>query len=231
MATLATPIQFARSIVGSNSSSLDDTRAIIWATDGLLEYRRTLIQMGAAVGQTQESYMTPLAGVAQYNYNTSPQQWMLKAIEVNYNSTNQQDYKPAGKADTSNTPQTLSFDWLRVNQSIQVPLYNDSGSFFEVFPTPQSNMNLTNAFKMIFYVQPTPYATTGDTLAFPEQTDPNVLGYWIAAAFLRSLSRFDAADRLEAKGMKKAREQAALWGMQGQQPTTPSSIPWSGGNF
>lgn len=231
MATLATPIQFARSITGSNSSSLTDSNAIIWATDGLLEYRRTLIKWGAAVGQTQESYMTPLAGVGQYNYNSSPQQWILKSVEINYNSTNQQDYKPAGKADTSNTPQSLSFDWLRVNQPANVPLYNDSGSFFEVFPTAQSNMNLVNAFKMIFYVQPTPYAATTDTLAFPESTDPNVIGYWIAAAYQRSLQRFDAADKLEAKGVLKAKEQSALWAVQGQQPVMPASIPWTGSTF
>lgn len=231
MATLSQSIALGRRWAGANSSSLVDAAAIDFANEALLEYRRELIKGGVKAGQTQESYMTPLAGVAQYNYNTNPQQWLLWAIEVNYNNTSQNNYVPAKKASAANTPAQTSFDWLRVNQSIMIPLYDDSGQFFEVFPTAQANFNLVNAFRMIFIVQPTPYATTGDTLAWPEALDYSILSARIAANQLRAIFKFAEADKFDALFMNKIKGQVGLLAQGGQQPTTPQSIPWTGAEF
>lgn len=231
MSTLATPIQFARNITGSNSSSLTDSKAIAYATDTLFESRKAFAKYGVDAGQIQEVYFTPTAGVGQYNYPTNPPFFLLKAIEVNFNNTSQGNYLPAEKLDVSNTPTGFSFDYMRINQSAQKPLYDDHGNYFEVFPTPQASMNLTNAIKIIYFIQPTAYATTTDGIAYPESIDPNILGYGIADKYLQSIFKFDQAGKMNEQMLKKIADTVPTLGTGGQMPVSPKSIPLSGAEF
>lgn len=231
MATLQTPITFARQISGTNSSSLTDAKAIAFATDTLFESRKEFAKYGVDAGQIQEVYFTPTAGTGQYNYPTNPPFFLLKAIEVNFNNTAQSNYLPAEKLDVSNTPTGFSFDYMRVNQSAQKPLYDDHGNYFEVFPTPTASMNLTNAIKIIYFIQPTAYAATTDGIAYPESIDPNILGYGIADKYLQSIFKFEQAKVMHEQMRQKITDTVPTLGTGGQMPVTPKSIPWSGAEF
>lgn len=232
--TLQTSIDFARRISGSNSASLTDSKAIDFANDALYDERKAFIKNGVDAGQIQEVYFTPTAGVGTYNYPTAPANppfFLLKAIEVNFNNTAQNNYLPAVKLDISNLPQGYSWDYFRVNQSAQLPRYNDHGNWFEIFPTPQANMNLTNAIKIVYFIQPTSYVATTDGLAFPESTDPRILGYGIAATYLRSIFKFDQADKFSAQMLSKIADTVPTFGTGGQTPVSPEAIPWTGAEF
>lgn len=236
MATqLSTPIQYARQIANTNSSSLTDSKAIAYATDALFVSRKEFAKYGVDAGEIAEVYFTPTAGVGVYNYpdgtGTPPPLYLLKAIEVNFNNTAQSNYLPAKKLDVSNTPAGYSFDYIRVNQSTLLPLYDDHGNNFEIFPTPQANMNLVNAIKLIYFIQPVPFVAVTDGIGFPESNDPNILGYGIAANYLRSIFKYDEADKLEAKMLQKVATTVQTFGTGGQMPTSPASIPWTGGEF
>lgn len=234
--SLSTPIQFARQIANTNSSSLTDSKAIAYATDSLFVSRKEFAKYGVDAGEIAEVYFTPTAGTGVYNYPDGsnpaiPPMYLLKAIEVNFNNTNQSNYLPAKKLDVSNTPTSYSFDYLRANQSVLNPLYDDHGNFFEVFPTPTASMNLTNAIKLIYFIQPVPYVATTDGITFPESNDPNILGYGIASRFLQSIFKFDEASQLETKMLQKVATTVQTLGTGGQMPTSPASIPWSGAEF
>lgn len=231
MATLATPIQFARQITGTNNASLTDSKAIAFATDTLFESRKAFAKYGVDAGQIQEVYFTPTAGTGTYNYPTNPPFFLLKAIEVNFNNTNQGDYLPADKLDVSNTPTGFSFDYMRLNQSAQKPLYDDHGNWFEVFPTPTASMNLTNAIKIIYFIQPTAYVATTDGIAYPESIDPNIIGYGIADKYLQSIFKFDQSKEMHAQMLQKVSDTVPTLGTGGQMPVSPKGIPWSGGEF
>lgn len=232
--TLATPIQFARQILGTNSQSLTDAKAIAYASDALFESRKAFIKAGVDAGQIQEVYFTPTVNVGSYNYPTFPTYpafFLLKAIEVNFNNVAQSNYLPAKKMDPSNLPDGYSLDYMRVNQSAQNPLYLDHGSWFEVLPTPVTGMNLTNAIKIIYFIQPQPYATTADGIAYPESIDPNILAFGTAANHLRSVFKFDQADKMKAQMDKKIVDTVPTLGTNGQTPISPMSIPWTGAEF
>lgn len=231
MATLQTAITFARKISGANSASLSDSSAIAFATDALYESRKAFIKNGVDAGQIQESYFTPTAGIGAYNYPTSPQFLVLKAIETNFQGPGQTNYVQANHVDVSNLPPGTSFDWLRVNQSATTPLYNDHGNSYEIFPTPQASMNLTAAVKIIYFIQPTPYVATTDTLVYPETIDPNILGYGIAALQLQTQFKFQEAQQFQAKMMDRIVKAVAMLGMQGQTPTQPQGVALTGYEF
>lgn len=233
---LSVPIQYARQIANTNSSSLTDSKAIAYATDALYISRKEFAKYGVDAGEIAEVYFTPTAGVGVYNYPDGsnpaiPPMYLLKAIEVNFNNVNQSNYLPAKKLDVSNTPAGYSFDYLRINQSVLNPLYDDHGNWFEIFPTPQSNDNLTNAIKLIYFIQPVAFTAMTNGIGYPESNDPNILGYGIAANYLRSIFKFDEADKLEAKMLQKISTTVQTLGTGGQMPTSPASIPWSGAEF
>jgi len=233
--TLATPIQFARQIVDTNSQSLTDPKAIAYATDTLFEIRRAFAEAGVDAGKVAEVVFSPTAGIGVYNYpdgtGTAPAFFAMKAVGINFNNQAQGNYLPAAKFDPSNPPQGYSVDYLRVNQSTQNPLWDDKGSFFEIIPTPQANMNLTNAVKIMYFIQPSPYVTVNDVLDYPESIDPYILAYGIAEKHLESLGKDDMAAAKRKKMLEKMSGIVPTLGKEGQGSMTPQSISLTGGEF
>lgn len=234
--TIADAIAFARRIAGTNSSSLTDAKGLDFANDVLYDMRKAFIKSGVDAGKIEEVSFTPTAGVGKYGYPdgsdpTVPPMFLLKAIEVNFNNTQQSNYLPATKMDVSNLPQGYSFDYMRVNQSAQNPIYDDHGDSFEIFPTPVASFSLTNAIKLIYFIQPSPYTLVSNALVFPEKTDMRILGYGIGASWLRSIFKYDEADKLESKMLAKIADTVPTFGTGGQMPTTPQSIPFTGAEF
>src|SRR3990167_4611834 len=154
MATLSSAISFARTQSQTDSNGLTVAKGIIFANEALLDFHRELISHGVDASQTQEAYTSGTANQGTYLYPTD--MWFLKAIEVNFQDTTGQNYLTAQQVDVSNLPGG-SFSWLRTNQSTQFPLFDDRGDQFEIFPTPTSSKNLTDMFRIFYYLEPTEY--------------------------------------------------------------------------
>lgn len=230
---LSTPIAFARTISQTDSNGLTNANAIIFANEALEDFHRKLVTAGVDAAQLQEAYLTATVAAAgngsTFLYPTD--MVFLKAIEVNYANTTQDQYITAEQVDKANIPDNQSFGWLRVNASTQHPYFDDHGDYFEVFPAFTSAHNLTQAIRIIYFKQPTQYAAVGDTMAYPEDLDQAILGYRIAANYKRSLNDFEAAVGFDAEYEKKVRDYIATLSRGVQQPIMATPLQIDGFEF
>ena len=185
--TLSTILTFVRAQVQTDSNGLTDTKGIIFANEALQDFHRRLVAAGVDASQTQESYTDATVNQPTYLYPTD--MLFLKAVEVNFTDTNANNYWPATQVDVSNLSGSNSFSWLRNNQSPILPLIDSRGDQFEIFPTPISGFNLTQAFRIFYFLQPTEYVATSDTVAYPENLDTTLLGWRICGDYLYSLGQ------------------------------------------
>ena len=233
MSTLTDAINFARANTQVDTNGLTDANGLIWGNASMMDIRRTFIENGIDAAQVQEAYRSITAGQGTYLYPSD--MFYLKTMELNYQDTNQQNYKTANQIDVSNLPNTTqggtSFDWMRVNQPITSPLYDDRGDWYEIFPTPVSANNLISSVKLFYYLQPTPYTTVSDTLAYPETLDYRILGKRIQMYYLRSLARIDEAKIIGDESMNDIIKLAKMLGTGEQQPQSTQGIAWTGNEF
>lgn len=201
MATLQTAISFARAQAQTDSDGLTDAKAIIFANEALLDFHRELIAHGVDASQTQEAYMSGTANTGTYLYPTD--MFFLKAIECNYTDTNNNNYYTASQIDVSNLSGDNSFSWLRANQYKQYPKFDDRGDWFEIFPTPTGSDNLTNLIRIFYFLEPTEYTSTSDTIAYPESLDYRILGWRIASSYLKSQMNWEGAIPFDQEYMKR----------------------------
>lgn len=226
MATLATALAFSRAQAQTDTNGLTDTNGIIFANEALLDFRRRLTAAGVDAAQVQEAYASATAGVGTYAYPSDL--YFLKAIEANYANTNAQDYRTATQVDVSNISGQASFSWLRQNADPNFPQFDDRGDWFEIFPTPTAGNNLTNMFRIFYFLAPTEYTATSDTIAYPEKLDYRILGWRIAASYLLSLGKIIEADTFNAKYNERVEQLIATLGRGSQQPVQATAIPLTG---
>ena len=229
MATLANTLTFSRAQTQSDSNGLTDTLGIVFANEALVDYRRRLISAGVDASQTQEAYASGTAAKGTYLYPTD--MFWLKAIEVNYQNTNAQDYVLAQQVDVSNLSGGISFGWLRSNASRATPQFDDRGDQFEIFPTPQSSDNLSQMFRIFYFLEPTEYTGTSDTIIYPESLDYRIIGLYIAASYYQSLGKFDEADRFMQKYEARVTQLVATLSRGVQTPIQATTIQLNGFEF
>lgn len=229
MATLSTVLAFARAQAQTDSNGLTDTKGIIFANEALLDLHNDLIHHGIDASQTQEAYTSGTAGQGTYLWPTD--MWFNKAIEVNFSDSTAQNYITAQQVDASNIPAGQSFSWLRQNQNVQFPLFDDRGDQFEIFPTPTVANNLTNMFRIFYFLEPTEYSATSDTIAYPESIDYRILGWRIASSYLKSLMNFEGAVAFDAEYTKKLDKLVKTLGRGTQQPMEAVPIQNTGWNY
>jgi len=223
MATLATALAFARAQAQTDSNGLTDAKGIIFANEALLDFHNDLISHGIDASQTQEAYTSGTANQGTYLYPTD--MWFLKAIEITFDGTN---YLTGSQIDVSNLPGG-SFSWVRSNQSTTNPQFDDRGDQFEVFPTPTTA--ITNMFRIFYYLEPTEYTATGDTIAYPESLDYRILGWRIASSYLKSLGNWESAVPFDTEYRNKVDKLVKTLGRGTQQPMEATPIQSSGWNF
>lgn len=228
MATLSTVLSFARTQAQTDNNGLTDAKGIIFANEALLDFRRQLITHGVDASQLQESYTDGTANTGTYLYPTD--MFFLKAIELNYTDTNSQNYITASQIDVSNI-QNSSFSWLRKNQSTQFPQFDDRGDWFEIFPTPLGTNNLTQLIRIFYFLEPTEYTSTSDTITYPESLDYRILGWRIASSYLKSLNNFEASSFFDQEYDKRVAELIKTLSRGTQQPLQATPIQDSGWNF
>lgn len=227
MATLATPITSARRFCQTDSNGLTDALGIEFGNEALLDFRRRLLSNGVDAAQVQESYADMAANTGTYTYPSD--MFWLKAIELNYTSSVGQDYLTAQQVDISNLPNMESFGWLRENANANSPYFDDRGDWYEIFPTPDTANS--QGIRLFYFLEPTPYTATSDTVAYPESLDDRILAYRIAADYYRMLNKFEEALAYDAQYEARVKDIISTLSRGSQQPITAQTQVWSGWEF
>lgn len=233
MATLLNAITFARAQAQTDANGLTDANAIIFANSRLVDFHRQLVAHGVDASQIQEAYcdaVIPATGNGTtLAYPTDC--LALKTIEVNYTDTSSQNYRRAEQVDVSNLSGQNSFSYLRQYANAQAPKFDDRGDWYEVFPAFQTGNNTTAAIRLFYYLKPTEYTATSDTISYPESQDIRILGYGIAADYQASLLKFDAAADFEQKYQKRVDQYVTTLGRGSTQPIQAAGLPITGWQY
>ncbi len=229
MSTVSSAISFARAIAQTDSNGLTDANGLVFANEALFDFRRRLQAGGIDASQLQEAYRDGTANTGTYAYPED--MFWLKAIEVNYSNTNAQDYKMAQQMDVSNISGQNSFSWMRQNADRLNPQFDDRGDWFEIFPTPTSGDNLSQMIRIFYFLEPTEYTSVSDSIAYPESLDYRIIGWRIAANYLKSLQKIDEAENFLTEYEKRTSQIIATLGRGTQQPVQATVIPLTGWEF
>lgn len=226
MATLLSALTFARAQSQTDSNGLTDANGIIFANSRLVDFHRQLVANGVDASQIQETYcdaVVPSAGNGTtLAYPTDC--LALKTIEVNYNNTNAQDYVRAEQVDIANLNNQNSFSYLRKYGSAQAPKFDDRGDWYEIFPSFVSGNNTSQAVRLFYYLKPTEYTATSDTIAYPESQDYRILGWGICADYYYSLNKFNEGSLFEKKYQDRVTQYISTLARGSQQPIQPEVL-------
>lgn len=214
MATLASVIAYARAQCQTDSNGLTDANGIVFSNARLFDFHRQLVANGVDASQLQEAYCTILAPATGNGATaTYPMDCLaLKTIEVNFTDTSAQNYIRAEQIDIANLGGRNAFSYLRVNQSTNAPQFDDRGDWYEIFPAQPCTVRL------FYYLKPTEYTSTSDTVAYPESQDYRILGFGIAADYFNSLNKFEEATFFEQKYQDRVRQYIETLGRGSSQP-------------
>ena len=223
MATLADVLTYSRAQAQTDSNGLTDANGILYANEALVDFRRRLISAGVDSSGLQESYCDTVAGTGTYLYPTN--MFFLKAIEVKLSGS---DYLTASQVDVSNLP-SGSFSDLRTNQSVDSPLFDDRGDWYEIFPTPSSAVS--GGIRIFYFSEPTEYTATTDTIAYPESLDSRTLGWRIASDYYYSLGKLDEAMIYAEKYEERVKQLISTLSRGVQSPIQATGLQIDGWSF
>lgn len=227
MATLASVLEFARAQSQTDSNGLTDANGIVFANEALLDFRNQLISAGVDASQTQESYTSFTSGQGTYAYPSD--MWRLKTISINYIDTNKSNYKTATQVDISNLPNNTSFQWIRANADTNAPYFDDRGNTFEIFPTPTSAT--VDAIYIFYFLEPSEFTATSDTIGYPDSLDYRILGWRIAANYVKAQGNQNLAADFNAEYQQKVAKIIATLSQGSQQPIQATVIQDAGWNY
>lgn len=229
MAILSDVLSFSRAQAQTDSNGLSNANGIIFANEALVDFHRRLVDKGVDASQLQEAYTNGTIDVGTYAYPTD--MLFLKAIELNYGGTDASGYKTAEQVDVSNIPGGGSFSYLRENANTNAPQFDDRGDWFEIFPTPTGNVNLTRLMRIFYFLKPTEYTSVSDTIAYPESQDIRILGWRIAASYFLSIGKVTESDIFNQKYDERVRQYISTLGRGTQQPITATVIQDTGWQY
>ncbi len=228
MATVGDAITYARQKSQTDVNGISDATGLAWANNGLIDITRDLIARSVDAAQTQESYATLSTSDPQPGRFAWPvNMFALKTIEADFTGVGGMNYIQAEKLDVANLQGTTSWDYVRVNQPTNRPMFTNHGDTGELFPTV-----LTSALiRIYYYLAPTEYTATSNAINYPQSLDYRALGDKILIAYYQSLTNFDAADKWEAQYQKKINDAINILGPQSKQPIQPERLHISGWSF
>lgn len=234
MATLANVLSFARAQTQTDVNGLTDANGIIFANEALFDFHRRLVDHSVDASQIQEAYTDGVIPLTAGNGSTflyPPDALFLKAIEVNFANTSPANYITAEQVDVSNLAGQNSFSYLRVNQSTQRPQFDDRGDSYEIFPAFTSSMNISQAIRIFYFLKPTEYTSTSDTIAYPESQDIRILGWRIASMYFYSILKIQEGDAFNVMYENRVKQYCSTLSRGAQQPIQATPLAISGYEF
>lgn len=226
--TVSNVITYARQLAQTDSNGISDTLGIAFCNDALQNMTRSLLERGLDAAQTQESY-TNLTTTSPNTYAFPSDMFALKTIEVNFTDSSQNNFLQAERVDIANLQGKTSFDFLRVNQSTQSPLFDNRGNTYEIFPTPA--IAVTNGIKLFYFLTPTEYTATSDTISYPQSLDYRCLAARVAALYAISQGKLDIMATCSKEYETRLNDIISILAPGSQQPIKPQKLRLTGWNF
>jgi hypothetical protein len=226
MATsILSAITYARQLSQTDSNGLSDSLGLAFANDATNDFIRELTERNVNAGNLTFSPVSVLtAGATQFSWPANL--YSLKTLEVNYLDNNQQNYLQPQNVEIANA-QGSPFDWLRVNQPTNAPLFANYGNTWELFPTPVTNANA----KFVYFTLPTEYPDVGTAVAYPATLDYRLLGAKIASLYKLSLDEFVSSQTFDKEYEKRLNKIINILAPTSQQPISAEPLHISGFQF
>jgi hypothetical protein len=227
--TVSTLLAYCEQKTQAGTGNLNRADGISFLNEAMLDFRTELIKRGVDAAQTQESYVASVTPPSSGNGSTfayPSDMYLLKTISVTYDGLN---YIQAQQIDVANTPNQNSFEWLRLNQDQSMPLFDDRGDTYEIFPAFQGTPS--NPIRIFYYLQPTPYSSTSDTLNYPDNLDWYLLAGKVAALYYESLNKFNESEVWTAKYLKRVEKMVETLAQGSQQPLQSTPLQITGWEF
>lgn len=227
MAQLSTVLAFARAQAQTDSNGLTDANGIVFANEALVDFHRRLVNDTVDASQLQESYMDITSNQGTYLYPLD--MLFLKGIELNYVNSDPSGYLTAEQVDISNLAGKNSFSFLRKNQRTSSPQFDDRGNWFEIFPTPI--IASSQGIRIFYFLKPTEYTSTSDTVAYPESMDVGIFGWRVAADYYYSLNKMVEGDAFNLKYEERVKQYSATLARGTAQPIQATPLQVTGYEF
>lgn len=228
MATVLSVITYARQLAQTDSNGISDTDGIAFTNDALQNMTRSLLERDIDAAQTQESY-TDITTASPNTYAWPVDMFALKTIEINFSDQSSNNYIQAERVDISNLQGNTSFSFLRANQPTSMPLVDNRGDTYEVFPTPL--VANSQGIRLFYFLTPTEFSSTGDTINYPQNLDYRCLAVRVASLYKTSLGDLDAAASFDVEYKKRLDDIIKILAPGTQQPVKPQKLRMTGWNF
>lgn len=220
-------ITYAQQLAQTDSNGIGSVLGLALYNDALQSMTRDLIDMNVDAAQTQEAYRD-LSTNSPNTYLWPSDMWKLKTIEVNFQDNQDQNYLPAQAFDVANI-QFRSFSWVRANQDQTMPLFDNRGDQFEIFPTPI--VGNVNGIRIFYYLTPTEAVDVGQPIAYPQTIDYRTLSTLIASRYYKTQNDTNMAAVYEQEYKERMQKITRNLAPASQQPISPSPLNISGWNF
>lgn len=220
-------LTYAQQLAQTDSNGIGSVLGLALYNDALQTMTRDLVARDIDAAQTQEAY-TNLTVASPNTYAWPVDMFMLKTIEVNYQDQAQQNYLQATPMDVANI-QARSFDWLRANQSISNPLFDNRGDTFEIFPTPK--VTNSQGIRIFYYLTPTEALDVGTGIQYPQTLDYRALSCLIASRYYKSQNDINMATVYAQEYQDRIGKIINILAPASQQPITPQPLAITGWNF
>jgi hypothetical protein len=86
-------------------------------------------------------------------------------------------------------------------------------------------------FRIFYFLEPTEYTSTSDTISYPESLDYRILGWRIASSYLKSLGSWESAVQFDTEYTKRIEQLVKTLSRGVQQPLQATTIQETGWNF
>lgn len=239
MATLSTAISTARTFAKTDSNRLPDADAITFANSALLQMFKELVNARESLflqDSTRDVTSTELdTGSEPGRFLLPTDCYLIKNLWINLQDpTNQDLWFQAEQYDVSNLQSDSTWEWYKKNQPLNQPLYSYRGDWFEIAPTPlAANITappLSDALRLTYFILPTQFAATTDTVSYPYSIDTTTLAHGIAAYYLKT-EQNELAPVEEQEFMKGISQLIHGIGKGSQVPTKTRDLPLTGYEF
>lgn len=220
-------VQYAQQLAQTDSNNIGSVLGLSLYNDALQTMTRDLVARDIDAAQTQEAY----ADLSTSSPNTYPwpaDMYMLKTIEVNWQDTSQQNYLQATPVDVANI-QRRSFDWLRINQDQQSPLFDNRGDTFEIFPTPI--VGNSQGIRIFYYLTPTEALDVGTAINYPQTLDYRALSCKMASMYYKTQNDSDMAAIYEQEYQDRIKKIINILAPASQQPIEPRPLAITGWTY
>ena len=220
-------ITYSQQLAQTDVNGISSVLGLALYNDALQTMTRDLVNRDIDAAQTQEAYRD-LSTNSPNTYLWPSDMFALKTIEVNYTDSTQQNYLQALPMDVANI-QNKSFDWLRVHQPQNAPLFDNRGDQFEIFPTPTASN--TNGIRIFYFLTPTEALDVGTAIPYPLTLDYRAISALMTSRYYKTQSDVAMADVYAKEYQERIAKIINILAPSSQQPITPTPLMMSGWNF